>query len=182
MATSLEKLIEMAERLNLKGKEVQEFVKTQQKLEIEAREAERRQKEADRQAELDLEMRKLEIASQSNEVDANTDSHNSSRSEHRGNKNRLPRLPVLGPSDKIDAYLSRFEQYAELSEWPKDLWAVQLSMLLTNKALEVYHRLSLEGNVDYEVLKKTLLKYFDFTEAGFKKRLRESKIDNNETP
>src|SRR5260221_984295 len=260
MATSLEKLIEMAERLNLKGKEVQEFVKTQQKLEKEAREAERMQKEADRKAELelekektvrekeareaeeksdrakflrqkeieqqrvnfeketenekylkqreiekerfekeeklrsderiqelapmkhDMEMRKLEIASQSNDVDANTDSHNSSRSEHRGNKNRLPRLPVLGPSDKIDAYLSRFEQYAELSEWPKDLWAVQLSMLLTNKALEVYHRLSLEGNVDYEVLKKNLLKYFDFTEAGFKKKFRESKIENNETP
>ena len=103
-----------------------------------------------------MEMRKLEIASQSNDADASADSHNSSRAENRGRKNRLPRLPVLGPSDTVNAYLSRFEQYAELSEWPKDLWAVQLSLLLTNKALDVYHRLSLEGNVDYEVLKKTL--------------------------
>src|SRR6266536_3384655 len=237
MATSLEKLIEMAERLNLKGKEVQEFVKTQQKLEIESKEAERKALEDAKKLELELEkektvreekarqaaekveqqrvtfekeidkerfereqtlrseertqelarmkhvmeMRKLEVASQSNNDSNQSDSHNGSRTESRGSRIRMPKLPVLGLSDRVDAYLARFEQYAELSEWPKDLWAIQLSYLLNNKALEVYHRLTLEGSVDYEVLKKTLLKFFDYTETGFKKKFKEARIENTET-
>ena len=59
---------------------------------------------------------------------------------------------------------------------------MSLSALLTGKALEVYHRLNSEEADDYDVLKEALLKRFGLTAEGFRKRLRESPPEQDETP
>ena len=86
---------------------------------------------------------------------------------------RNPKLPYFEESeDKMDSYLSRFEKYAVANKWDRSIWAAYLSALLKGRALEVYDRLSVADANDYEKLKDALLKNFDMTEHGFRKKFR----------
>lgn len=93
-----------------------------------------------------------------------------------------PKLPYFDEQkDKMDSYISRFEKYAVANKWDEDRWAINLSALLRGRALEVYDRLSNEDANDYVKLKEALLKNFDMTERGFRKKFRFSKPDKSET-
>ncbi|XP_065925778.1 uncharacterized protein [Magallana gigas] len=93
-----------------------------------------------------------------------------------------PKLPPFEDSkDNIDAYIQRFEIYATMQKWNKDTWGTHLSALLKGKALDVFARLSPETALDFNELKNALLKRFDMTEDGFRKKFRFSKPDGSET-
>ena len=81
---------------------------------------------------------------------------------------RSPKLPYFEKSkDKMDSYLSRFENKLD-----KSLWATYLIALLKGRALEVYDRLLVEYSADYDKLKYAFLRNFDMTmmtERGFKR-------------
>ena len=95
---------------------------------------------------------------------------------------RDPKLPYFEESkDKMDSYLSRFEKYATANKWDKNVWAAYLSALLKGLALDVYDRLSTEDAADYDKLKDALLKNFDMTERGFRKKFRYSRPERSET-
>ena len=95
---------------------------------------------------------------------------------------RDPKLPYFEESkDKMDSYLSRFEKYATANKWDKNVWAAYLSALLKGRALDVYDRLSTEDAADYDKLKDALLKNFDMTERGFRKKFRYSRPERSET-
>ena len=95
---------------------------------------------------------------------------------------RDPKLPYFEESkDKMDSYLSRFEKYATANKWDKNVWAAYLSASLKGRALDVYGRLSTEDEADYDKLKDVLLKNFDMTERGFRKKFRYSKPERSET-
>ena len=72
----------------------------------------------------------------------------------------------------MDAYLNRFECFAESAGWPKKDWAVSLIALLKGKSLEVYCRLSIAEANDYKTEKTALLKSFALTEEGFRQKFR----------
>ena len=55
------------------------------------------------------------------------------------------------------------------------------SALLKGRALDVYDRLSTEDAADYDKLKDALLKNFDLTERGFRKKFRYSRPERSET-
>ena len=76
----------------------------------------------------------------------------------------------------MDSYLSRFEKYAVANKWDRSIWAAYLSALLKGRALEVYDRLSVADANDYEKLKDALLKNFDMTERGFRKKFRNDNL------
>ena len=95
---------------------------------------------------------------------------------------RNPKLPYFEKSkDKMDSYLSRFEKYAVANKWDRSIWAAYLSALLKGRALEVYDRLSVADANDYEKLKDALLKNFDMTERGFRKKFRNDRPERSET-
>ena len=95
---------------------------------------------------------------------------------------RDPKLPYFEESkDKMDSYLSRFEKYATANKWDKNVWAAYLSALLKGRALDIYDRLSTEDAADYDKLKDALLKNFDMTERGFRKKFRYSRPERSET-
>ena len=95
---------------------------------------------------------------------------------------RDPKLPYFEESkDKMDSYLSRFEKYATANKWDKNVWAAYLSALLKGRALDVYDRLSTEDAADYDKLKDALMKDFDMTERGFRKKFRYSRPERSET-
>ena len=95
---------------------------------------------------------------------------------------RNPKLPYFEETkDKMDSYLSRFEKYAVANKWDRSIWAAYLSALLKGRALEVYDRLSVADANDYEKLKDALLKNFDMTERGFRRKFRNDRPDRSET-
>ena len=54
----------------------------------------------------------------------------------------VPKLPSFDEKiDDLDAYLYRFEGYASMQGWPKEIWASNLSDLLKGNALQMFHRM-----------------------------------------
>ena len=95
---------------------------------------------------------------------------------------RNPKLPYFEESkDKMDSTLSRSEKYAVANKWDRSIWAAYLSALLKGRALKVYDRLSVADANDYEKLKDALLKNFDMTERGFRKKFRNDRPERSET-
>jgi len=84
--------------------------------------------------------------------------------------------------DCMDAYLNRFERFAEVEHWKKDSLAICLSALLKGKALEVYAHLPTEQASDYDSLKAALLQRFQLSEDGFKQKFHTAKPDIGESP
>ena len=81
----------------------------------------------------------------------------------------------------MDSYLSRFERYAEVQGWKLKQWALHLSALLNGKALDVYSKLPTDDSLDHEKLTSPLLRRFELTEKGFRKRLRAAIPETGET-
>ena len=96
---------------------------------------------------------------------------------------RAPKLPAFNENtDKMDAYLKRFERFAKNKKWQEDVWATRLSALLTGKSLEFYSRLSREEADDYRMLKLALLRHYGYTEECYRRKFRGCKPEEGETP
>ena len=147
-------------------------------------EIERFKLEAQKELELekmrqDLEKEKIDLARQ---VELQKVEIEHSKSKDRTAHARDPKLPYFDDSkDKMDSYLLRFEKYATANKWDPNLWAAYLSALLKGRALDVYDRLSNEDAASYDKLKEALLKNFDMTERGFRKKFRYSRPEKSET-
>ena len=144
-------------------------------LELEAKEKELQMHEKDKEAQRrhEFAMKELELQG------ANTEAGSP------GNKSaaKLPKLPAfVDGKDDLDSYLQRFERFARSNNWDESTWSTSLSALLTGKALDVYSRLSETAAVDYKQLKEALLKRYELTENGFRKRFRGGKPENGESP
>ena len=94
----------------------------------------------------------------------------------------MPKLPAfIDDKDDLDSYLQRFERFAASNRWARETWAVSLSALLTGRALDVYSRLPEETAGDYDRLKEALLKRYDLTEDGYRRRFRDGKPEKGES-
>ena len=105
------------------------------------------------------------------------------RTELREDRAKAPKLPsFVDGKDDLDAYLQRFERFATTAKWEKIGWASKLSALLSGRALEVYLRLSEETAQDYDRVKLALMKRYDLTEDGYRRKFRASKPKVDESP
>ena len=141
------------------------------KLEMEAELA--RQKEAAEAAKREHELELARLAAR------NGNGHTTEREDRA----KAPKLPsFVDGKDDLDAYLQRFERFPETAKWKKDGWASKLSALLSGRALEVYSRLSEEAAKDYDKVKIALMKRYDLTEDGYRRKFRASKPEIDESP
>ena len=130
--------------------------------------------EAEKRRAHELEMKRLELSV------ATPGTPQEPRSDQSA---RAPKLPAFNENtDKMDAYLERFERFAKNNKWQEDVWATRLSALLTGKSLEFYSRLSREEADDYRMLKLALLRHYDYTEEGYRRKFRGCKPEEGETP
>ena len=142
-----------------------------------ARQTAKEQEETKRQAHAEEEetKRQAHAHSQASTQDGGNGPGQASRVGHRPT---LPKLPAFrDKTDDIDSYLFRFETHATALKWDRTHWVTYLSALLEGTALTLFHSLSdtEAGTVTYEQLKSALLKKFQCTPEGFRKRFRESK-------
>ena len=97
-------------------------------------------------------------------------------------KAKAPKIPAFnGGKDEMDSYLLRFERYATAQKWEPDTWATGLSALLQGKALDVYALMPKEDALNYDKLKVALLKRYELTEEGFKRKYKKCRPENGET-
>lgn len=136
------------------------------------------QESSQKQWEFELERAKLQA-----EVEKERLQHGVGKVESgRGIGAEKPKLPAFDAKrDSFDAYLARFERYATSQYWPPEEWCINLSALLTGKALDVYCRLSPKDADSYLDLKSALLKAFECTEEGFRLKFRNAKLEIGET-
>ena len=140
-----------------------------------ARQTAKEQEETKRHAEEEETKRQVHAHSQASTQDGGDGPGQASRVGHRPT---LPKLPAFrDKTDDIDSYLFRFETPATALKWDRTHWVTYLSALLEGTALTLFHSLSHteDGTVTYEQLKSALLKKFQCTPEGFRKRFRESK-------
>ena len=97
-------------------------------------------------------------------------------------KAKAPKNPAFNEGkDEMDSYLLRFERYATAQKWEPDTWATGLSALLQGKALDVYALMPKEDALNYDKLKVALLKRYELTEEGFKRKYKKCRPENGET-
>ena len=105
------------------------------------------------------------------------------RSCNREDRAKAPKLPLfIDGKDDLDAYLQRFERFAETAKWEKTGWASKLSALLSGRALELYSHLSEEAAKNYDKVKITLMKRYDLREDSYRHKFRVSKPEVDESP
>ena len=86
-------------------------------------------------------------------------------------KAESPKIPAFNEGkDEMDSYLLRFERYATAQKWEPETWATGLSALLQGKALHVYALMPKEYALNYDKLNVSLLKRYELTEEGFKRK------------
>ena len=83
--------------------------------------------------------------------------------------------------DEMYSYLLRFERYATVQRWKRDQWATDLSASLKGKALDVYALMPIEQALDYDMLKAALLKRYELTKEGLKRRYKKCRPNSGET-
>ena len=171
----------------------------EKRLEEEEKEERRRREDEERETRrLERELRKLEmeaeIVRQKEAAEAAKRVHElelarlgqgnlDDRPRDREDRAKAPKLPLfVDGKDDLDAYLQRFERFAETAKWNKIGWASKLSALLSGRALEVYSCLSEEAAKDYDKVKIALMKRYDLTEDGYRRKFRASKPEADESP
>ena len=191
------KFVTLGKEFGLEGKELLAFVKEQEDLEKqrldEERQRERENKkletqERDRIWVLELEAKEKEMQMLAEEKEAHRrhelamrelelqGTNSDSGSSGNNSVAKLPKLPAfVDGKDDLDSYLQRFELFARSNNWNESTWSTSVSALLTGKALDVYSRLSETAPVDYKQLKEALLKRYELTENGFRRRFRGGK-------
>ena len=88
-------------------------------------------------------------------------------------KAKSPKIPAFNEGkDEMDSYLLRFERYTTAEKWEPDTWVTGLSVLLQGKALDVYALMPKEDALNNDKLKVALLKRYEFTEGGFKRKYK----------
>ena len=202
-----EKRRQLEEEKEEKRRQLEEEKEEKRRLLEEQKEEKRRMLEEDRRREdeerenrrQERELRKLEMEAellkQKEAIEAAKREHElelarlaqgrnvAERAELREDRAKAPKLPsFVDGKDDLDAYLQRFERFATTAKWEKTGWASKLSALLSGRALEVYSRLSEEAAQDYDRVKLALMKRYDLTEDGYRRKFRASKPEVDESP
>ncbi|GFN93180.1 retroviral-like aspartic protease 1 [Plakobranchus ocellatus] len=174
------------------GEKREEYLKQEFKLLAERQEKKEeverqgRKEEADRKERLELEKMKLdaEMKLLQAKIEAgiikNEPDGSGARSNDAGAKH--PKLPNFQDGrDDLDIWLTRFERFAEINGWSREKWSSSLCALLTGRALDCYGRLSAEQAKDYDNVKEALMKRYDLTEDGYRRKFRTCKPAEGES-
>ena len=189
---------EEEERAERQRREEEERAERQRREEEEREERRRRQNEEREARRQEREIRKLqheadlmrqkeiaEAAKREHELELArlAATNGDGRTAERDDRAKAPKLPAfVDGKDDLDAYLQRFERFADTAKWHRTGWASKLSALLSGRALEVYSRLSEEAAKDYGKVKIALMKRYDLTEDGYRRKFRASKPEVDESP
>ena len=183
----------VAEKLELERRAASEKAEIErraatEKIELEAGATEKRlgleHQTSTRKLEMQLELETLKLRRQeaaAKDSDTSGDDEEEQEVVQKTSRAPRPKMPCFNESkDDMDAYLQRFERFAELCKWEGSDWALHLSALLSGRALEVYARLPADKAKDFKKLKIALLRRYDLTLDGFRRKFYEARRESDE--
>ena len=168
--------LEIGKKLKLEGKELQEFVQQEQQRakeeaaiqrEESATERQRAKEEMEQKTRLEEMLHGKEMATLHLEADKAKAEGLDHSTRNRDNSRlgiKVSKLPEFREAEHgTDAYLTRFERFAEHAGWGQWDYALVLNSILTGRALEVYSCLPIGDMTDYSKLKQAFLAKFLLT-------------------
>lgn len=132
------------------------------------------------------EMRRLQDEAQENAERLETQRADNRRSLQKEREGMVESSKVTLPEydeskEDIEAYLTKFERFAEDLKWDKATWARRVSTKLNVKATTLIGDMSKEDARDYQLVKKELLRGFQCTAESYREKFRAAKRKNEET-
>ncbi|KAJ8042573.1 hypothetical protein HOLleu_09354 [Holothuria leucospilota] len=124
-----EKLLAMGQAMNLQGTDLWAFVKDREAKAEKDKKRDERQKEREHQKELKESELEIEEKRAQRQLEQTSHEDGSLSSAY---KQIRPTLPHFNDGkDDMDAYLRRFERFAQIAGWDQSEWAGMISTLLT---------------------------------------------------
>ena len=202
--------LSQAKALGLQGAELQEYVEKFQRraeetqlakeeadrqAQLAREEADRKTRAADRQAQLDKEeadrqererqaareheYRMAQLAQQQTQA-IGMDVNNSATNAQQKPNIKL-RIPFLEDKDNVETWFIQFDRTAEDHGLTDTQKARQVFYYLKGKARDLYSRMSVEEQENYETVKATILKGFNLTGEDYRARFRNARRKENES-
>ncbi|XP_055875981.1 uncharacterized protein LOC106078309 [Biomphalaria glabrata] len=123
----------------------------------------------------DDEESKARIAAIEKESKAKDVEEQENRDTRKRNTPQTKRQKFVEGTDKMDAFINRFEMLMKLEKEPQHEWAIQLLSLVGGKALDALQVLSDDEVANYAILKKTLLDFYQYSEDDYRQKFHELK-------
>ncbi|XP_076469672.1 uncharacterized protein LOC143300003 [Babylonia areolata] len=129
------------------------------------------------------ERRKADIVHQERWIEAEEARRKHEDEERLRRERRIEGLKLnpLEDRDNVDDYLNQFERIAELQGWEKETWSSHLLPYLTGIARSLYFALRPEEQNNYDSLRAALMKRFNLTADGYRRKFREARKETGET-
>jgi len=128
----------------------------------------------ERQQNHELEMKKLELASNQGHSEF---SHNSQKFDVT---KHIRLVPPFQEKD-VDKYFLHFEKIAENLKWPKQFWTMLLQSVLIGKAREIYTQLSVSQASDYDYVRELILKAYELVPEAYRQKFRNAGKQSDQT-
>ena len=82
---------------------------------------------------------------------------------------------------EVDKYFLHFEKVAENLKWPKEHWTLLLQSVIIGKAREIYTQLTVEQSSSYDTVKELILKAYELVPEAYRQKCRNCKKENEQT-
>ena len=89
-------------------------------------------------------------------------------------------VPPFNESE-VDKYFQHFERVAQNLKWPIDQWPLLLQSVLRGKAQEAYTALPISECVDYNSVKKAILKAYELVPEAYRQKFRNYRKQESQT-
>ncbi|XP_063596500.1 uncharacterized protein LOC134773250 [Penaeus indicus] len=106
--------------------------------------------------------------------------------QHSVNANNFDVVKVtkfVPPFDEDDPqeFFLQFERVANTLNWPKEFWTLLIQTVLKGKGRSSYLSLSTAQQLDFDLVKSTVLKSYQLTAEYYRQKFRNNKKDINQT-
>ncbi|XP_062573883.1 uncharacterized protein LOC134235750 [Saccostrea cucullata] len=163
----MKELLEVGTQMGLKDAELQQFVNNEQARLRDEREKDRAERMAKQEREYQLELESMK--------EQNAEAEHKRKIEEMEIDHRFQMMATQRSHKVLESTALHHTETQQPVRGPK------LPAFDEGKALDVFARLPPDSALDFDELKKALMKRFDMTEDAFRKKFRSSKPDGSET-
>jgi len=89
-------------------------------------------------------------------------------------------VPLFDEDDPQEFFL-QFERVANTLNWPREFWTLLIQTVLKGKGRSSYLSLSTAQQLDFDLVKSTVLKSYQLTAEYYRQKFRNNKKDINQT-
>ena len=167
-ARRVEKQLEVEAELKvLEARKVEKPLEAEaRRVEAEARNVEKQLEVEAEQKRFEAEQKKLELELEMRKLEGPKDEQSRFKVDHA-----VKSVPFFLESE-VDSFFLQFEKIAVQRKWPRDQWSTLVQTSFIGKAREVYAAMSLDDSKEYEIVKREVLKAYEWVSERYREKFR----------